>query len=244
MKNILRLRARGHLTEQQLLTAAKYKRNPNRFELAPTLHRILREVIVDDRPLEQMEAARGWPARSAKIITSILLSALEETEGMFWSVPGDGADIDPDEMRDLLEYLTKGDAGEIAEVQREMGLRPMEARVFCILLENEGECAPFELISRRLGLEEHANPRGTLSVLLHGLRRKVEPRGYLIESVRERGIVLSHQAVENARTHRDRRWQAMVAGGLSIREVARREGVQASTVLRRVRALDAAAAGG
>ena len=241
MRTILRLRATGKLTEQQLLTAAKYKRNPNRFELAPTLHRILRDIIVLDKPLEAMEEARGWPARSAKIVVSILLSALEETEGMFWSAPGSGGAEDRDELQDVLDYLTKGDDVELAAVQREMGLRPMEARVFCILLENEGACTSFERLIRRLGLDDLGDPRAVIGTHVHHLRGKIERFGYRIESVRGTGVALVHEALASARKVRDERWQKMHESGLSIREVARREGVQASTVLRRLRVLSAEA---
>ena len=65
MKNVMRLHATKHLTEQQVLTAARFAHDPNRFKLSPTMFRVLRQIVIEERPLEELEKERGWPARSA-----------------------------------------------------------------------------------------------------------------------------------------------------------------------------------
>lgn len=136
MKNIHRLRARKFLTEQQMLTAARFYKNPQNFSrISPTLFRILREIIIDEVPLEVMEERRGWPARSAKCLVSVLLFALEESDGIFWS---DMEDPQAD-VRAALEYLVDGDGTEISELQHAFGLTLNEAKVFRLLLIKMGE---------------------------------------------------------------------------------------------------------
>ena len=90
MRVIFRLRATGHLTEQQVLTAARFGKDPNRFRLAPTGFRFLHDVIIKETELERLEKSRGWAARSAKVVLSVLLHMIEETEGVFWSAEIDG----------------------------------------------------------------------------------------------------------------------------------------------------------
>jgi len=85
MKNIQRLRAIKFITEQQAATAFLFFNDPNRFRLSPTLFGILREAVIEEKSLEAMEEDRGWPARSAKAIVSVILHSMEETRGAFWS---------------------------------------------------------------------------------------------------------------------------------------------------------------
>lgn len=61
MKIIMEMRARGSLTEQQVLTAARFRKDPQRIRLAPTLWRTLHDVVIRERNLGEIEQSRGWP---------------------------------------------------------------------------------------------------------------------------------------------------------------------------------------
>ena len=119
MNVILRLRHGGFLTEQQVLTAARFRRSPQTFKLSPTLFRVLHEVIVDDVSLETLERRRGWPARSAKAIISLLLSAIEECSGIWFPRSPEACG---DDAAEYIEYLTGASVEWIAWAMDEYGL--------------------------------------------------------------------------------------------------------------------------
>ncbi|WP_406870087.1 DUF6456 domain-containing protein [Thioclava sp. 'Guangxiensis'] len=143
MKIILRLRATRHLSEQQVLTAARFAKDPNRFRLAPTGFRLLHDVILKGTPLEQIEQRRGWSARSAKIVLSVLLHMIEETEGTFWSEELEGS------AEEMLAYLKGEDDYELLEIQNGLGLQAMPARILQILIHAQGPVSG-ETLARRI----------------------------------------------------------------------------------------------
>lgn len=140
---ILRLRATKHLTEQQVLTAGLFRRDPNRFRLAPTSFRLLHDVIVKEKPLETIEQTRGWSARSAKVVLSVLLHMIEETEGIFWSPELDG------DAEEMLAYLKGEDDHELLDLQQRLSLQPAPARILQVLMHAHGPVSR-ETIQRRV----------------------------------------------------------------------------------------------
>lgn len=85
MKNVIALNRRGHLTDRQVAVASKFAQAPQKFTLAPSLYRILHDLIINDEPLEAYEQRKGWCPRSAKVHLSQLLYALQEVDGVWWS---------------------------------------------------------------------------------------------------------------------------------------------------------------
>lgn len=142
MKVIFRLRATRHLTEQQVLTAARFRKDPNRFKLAPTGFRLLHDVIIRERPLEHIEQTRGWAARSAKVVVSVLLHMIEETEGIFWCEELDG------NAEEMVAYLKGEDDHELLDLQQTLSLQPTPARILQVLLHAKGPVSR-ETIQRR-----------------------------------------------------------------------------------------------
>lgn len=147
MKNVMMLRRRGLLTEQQVLTAVRFKKNPNDFKLAPTLFRICFDLIVRDVPLEQVEKQRGWAARSAKVLLSQMLYALEEVQGIWW---GDDLPEEAHDKDDTIRFLTGDDDQEISKLIVAYGFTGLEARMFLILTRDKDRVLSKETILRRL----------------------------------------------------------------------------------------------
>jgi DNA-binding winged helix-turn-helix (wHTH) protein len=175
MKVILRLRATKHLTEQQVLTAGRFRRDPNRFRLAPTGFRLLHDAIVKERPLEEIEQTRGWAARSAKVVLSVLLNMIEETEGVFWCEELDGS------AEEMVAYLKGEDDHELLEIQRRLGLAPMPARILQILTHAHGPVSR-ETILRRLESGRLQNVSAD-AIDVHMVRiRKALPRDLTIRT--------------------------------------------------------------
>ena len=237
MKSIHRLRSRGHLTETQALTALRFWRSPNAFRLAPTLFRILREIVIDEVPLEEIEARRGWPARSAKAILAVILHAMEETDGLFW---GEGTQ---DDARAILEYLHDLDGQELAELCERFALTPQQGRVMAALNRRFGEVVTHEALIRQVfaGTDEVSDAQAQIGTVMVPLRRKLRPAGLVIRLQRGVGYALEHapgsgglaRAAERARDEARAEWRALRdRQGLSLREIARRTGHHASTIQR------------
>lgn len=165
MKQILRLLATRHLTEQQVLTAGRFRRDPNRFKLAPTGFRLLHDVILKECPLEQIERTRGWSARSAKVVLSVLLHMIEETEGVFWSTEEDGS------ARDMLAYLTGEDDHERLDLQRRFQLSPIRAHILQVLLHARGPLSRDTLLRRLEARGPDTHSADALTVHISHIRK-------------------------------------------------------------------------
>lgn len=191
MRAVLYLRSRGLLTEQQVVTAMRFKKDPSAFRLAPTLTRFLHDVIVKDRGLEEIERTRGWSVRSAKVLLSQLLFALEECDGMFWD-DGETERETVEDLRDTIDFLTATDVTEISKLMVEHGLSRRLARLLMIL-RRAGGPVDAETLYRRLyaDLNEADWPSGgTLSVHIHDLRKRL-PSGMSIVNIRGVGYYLA-----------------------------------------------------
>ncbi|MBW6506175.1 MAG: helix-turn-helix domain-containing protein [Rhodobacteraceae bacterium] len=202
MKTIMRMRGLELLTEQQVLTAHKFKLNPNRFNLAPTLFRVLRDAIILDTPLEQMERVRGWPARSAKAIISVLLFAIEETEGMFWTAPGEPAVEDQvEKLAETLEYVTGKDVGERAEVMHRWHLTPGQAQLFLILKRANGAVLSAETIHNRLYHNRIDDPPQIkiINVFICKIRQRLAGSPFRIITIRDTGYRLVEEGAVEGR---------------------------------------------
>lgn len=182
MNNVMNLRRRGFLTEQQVLTAARFKKNPNDFKLAPTLYRTLFDIIVRDIPLETIERERGWPTRSAKLLLSQLLYAIEECYG--WWI-GEDPKPESDTVRKLsddLTFVTGQDDQQISKLIEEFGFTLKEARLFLILSNSPGKVFSKETLIRRLyyGQSEDEIPEMKIvDVFIWRIRKKL-PKDFRI----------------------------------------------------------------
>jgi len=227
MKNIHRLRARGYLTEMQVLTAARFYRAPNTFNLSPTIFRILREIIIDEVPLETMEEKRGWSARSAKTILSVLLYAIEEAEGMFWS------DESESENRELLAYLEDTDGEEIRELCARHKISRQQGILLAELTRNFGKTVSHDQLIRRLyaGRDEPNRTDKILSQLIHKLRKVISRDNMTIRNISRIGYLIEHRSPEKSRDLVDD-WQRLRNEGKSYAEIGDQYGRNASTVMR------------
>lgn len=177
MKNVMRLNATKHLTEQQVLTAARFARDPNRFKLSPTMFRVLRQIVIEERPLEELEKERGWPSRSGKAILSLILYSLEESDGLWWEVKDDG-DEEEISAREKLAWVCGTDVEDQVRLVRSYGLTATEAQMYLILDRAEGKTLSKETILRRM----YATSRSTdempseklIDVFVCKLRAKLE----------------------------------------------------------------------
>lgn len=176
MKNVMRLHATKYLTEQQVLTAARFARDPNRFKLSPTMFRVLRQIVIEERPLEELEKERGWPSRSAKAILSLILYSLEESDGLWWEVKDD--DDEEISAREKLAWVCGTDVEDQVQIVKTYGLTVTEAQIYLILDRAEGKTLSKETILRRM----YSTSRSTdempsekvIDVLVCKLRAKLE----------------------------------------------------------------------
>ncbi|TNJ39061.1 helix-turn-helix domain-containing protein [Phaeobacter sp. B1627] len=186
MKNIIRLRKEGHLTEQQVVTAHRFRSNPTAFRIAPTLFRTLFDLIVEEEALEAYEARRGWSARSAKVVLSQLLFALEELRGTH--LPPDMV-ATTEQARAEIAYLTGDCIEEQMRAMQAFALTPMEARVFLILKNAGGKPLTEDMVMRRAyhGAPESGWPQGDITkVYVSKIRPKVKSH-WRIETLRGLG---------------------------------------------------------
>jgi len=142
------LKKRGSLTDQQVLAAYKFSRRPYDFKLSPSLFRVLRELIVDEMPIEVFEKRRGWPARSAKQCLRLLLDSLIEVDGdRYHSV----AEVDEEaDAVEKLEYVTASDAAGLLLTMRRHGLTMIEAKFVLALDRAPNRTLSKEGLMRRL----------------------------------------------------------------------------------------------
>ena len=165
MRVILKLRASRHLTEQQVLTAGLFRRDPNRFRLAPTGFRLLHDVIVKERPLEEIEQTRGWAARSAKVVLSVLLNMIEEVEGVFWCEELDGS------AEEMVAYLKGEDDHELLDLQQRLSLQPAAARILQVLMHANGPVSRETILRRVEGGRLAEASADAIDVHVHRIRK-------------------------------------------------------------------------
>lgn len=189
MKTIHRLRAAGRLTETQMLTAFRFYRNPNTFRMAPSTFRILREIIIDEVPLEVLEERRGWSARSAKVVLSVLLNAIEEVEGDFWPIDDSADDA---ALAQVAEYFVNGDQTEVMRLQTALGLSKLEARVLRLLLINFGSPVSIEALFQATYFDDDPPHDGkkTLSVRISHIRKRIAKLDLKVKCLHSAGYLL------------------------------------------------------
>lgn len=172
MENVRNLHRRGFLTDQQLLIAGRFNANHNAFILPPTLFRILFDLIVRDVPLEKIERTRGWSARSAKVLLSQILFALQELGGL--AVP-EGSPGEA-ELASQIRYLRGDDDPNIPAAMIQYGLTNKQACVFAVLREAPGKVYSVDTIIRRVygrGANADIPDSNTVTVMICEIRKKV-----------------------------------------------------------------------
>lgn len=197
MKNVFALHKRGYLTERQVLVASKFSQKPNDFTLAPSLYRILHDLIILDVPLEAYEQRKGWCARSAKVLLSQLLYALQEVDGVWWSSEAaEYPEDDIEHLRDVIRFLTGDNEQELFDLIQKYDLVPGEARIFAVLHAQNGPLTRETILRRAYhGRSEDEYPdHGSIDVYVCKLRPKIRNdwviktvwgMGYALERVRD-----------------------------------------------------------
>ncbi|WP_198666043.1 winged helix-turn-helix domain-containing protein [Tropicimonas sp. IMCC34043] len=229
LQNIVALKRKGLLTEQQVLAAHRFSKNPNAFVVAPTLYRVLHDAILRDEPLETMEKRRGWPARSAKAIVGLILHALQEMQGSHEEAGEDDASA-----RETVAFLMADDARDLIPLMERFGFTQREARLFRILERSAGNCIGKETLLARLYADRPLDTpdQKILDVFVCKIRKKLDGAPCRIET--EHGV--GYRLVKlQAPGERDLSWYVQhVYEGKSFREIAAASGVHASTVMRSV----------
>jgi len=238
MQTLMRLHRMGKLTDQQLIVAYKFARNPRAFSVAPSLYRVLQDLVIDDRPVAEVEAERGWPARSARAILGVVLNALVE-------IGGTHSEDEAEDPREILDYLTGSDPEDLVLAKREFGLTLAEAKVFQVLKARLGRVVSRDQIIRAAYYDrDEPNPR-TLDVLICHARKKIKGSDYEIRTEPGVGFALVHHADPTGVLERLgdalEIYALHVELGYSLREAARMTGKAAgSTALRAVRRVEEA----
>ena len=247
MQNIINLQRRGYLTEQQLLHAYKFAKNPNGYHIAPTFYRVLHDAIIAEEPLEVMEKRRGWPARSAKAMIGLILHALQEMGGTH---------VDPEDegeatAREKLAFVTADDAQDYAPIMRQFDFTHREARLFLVLKRAPNQTCGKEALLTRMYADriDDAPDAKIVDVFVCKMRKKLAKTTWRIETIWGEGYQLIDRGDPSAPLDpkakappeinaRDLGWyNEHVNGDVAYREIARREGVEPSTVLRAVNRL-------
>jgi DNA-binding CsgD family transcriptional regulator len=222
MRAVIELHRRKYITDRQLLAADIYRRTAQPTHLPPSWHRVLRDFTVEGKLLEEVEAERGWPARSAKQVLGVLLDGLVELGPVdFGAEPANDLSIDK----------------QVIESMRRYRLTLSEASIFKALLD----AAPNGLSADRIYLASRAIrgegvSREGIAVHLSRLRKKLlaERAPWRIAcsgGVHHLCLALPSQA--DIAIYADH-----VERGLSYREVGSKHGVNPSTVLRIVRRIE------
>ncbi|MDD8022671.1 MAG: winged helix-turn-helix domain-containing protein [Paracoccaceae bacterium] len=176
MKVILDMYRRGTLSDGQVDAAKRWREDPYKVMLAPILFRILHDVCIKELGLEEIEARHGWPARSAKAIIGLILTAISECDGFLIAKP----DVADAGLREQVEFLTAGDVDAISGPMQAFGLSLTEARLFEILRRGQGKTLSKDMLHRRLyaGLNDADLPDlKTIDVHVCKLRAKLEKAG-------------------------------------------------------------------
>lgn len=188
MRNIQKLQNNGFLSDQQAMTAARFAENPSAFHLAPSFMRILDELILKDVPIEKFEEVRCWPARSAKLMLSQLLIAMDETFIAYVEEPNE--DHLPDrelieEQQEMIKFLTGDDPSGICGLMKDFDFTPKEAKMFFILRSCLDRTVRKETIIRRMyhgrSLDEYPETK-IVDVFVCKMRKKLGGK-YEIQTV-------------------------------------------------------------
>lgn len=178
------LRARKLLTEQQILTAARFIKDPTSFYLPPTLFRFMSDVLISGAGLEQVEKARGWAPRSAKVLLSQLLFALEETGGFR---PLDSYErCRLSALQEELEFLRGERIDDVLEMGRKYDLSACEAQVLLIIKNANGRPVRKSFIHQIIYSGRDADEK-IIDVLICKIRKKLRRASAAIEIVTIRG---------------------------------------------------------
>lgn len=182
MQNVLNLQRRGFLTEQQVLQAHRFSLNPRAYTLAPTFYRVLHEIIIKEEPLEALEKRRGWPARSAKAILSLILFSMEEVGGSHEERDESEDDVS---LREQIEYLKADNVKDLMPVVKAFGLTVREARLFLILQRAPGMQVGKEALLTRLYADQidDAPDIKIVEAFVSKIRKKLEGTGWRIETI-------------------------------------------------------------
>lgn len=250
MKNIQTLQRQGMLTDQQILQAYRFVRNPSGFTLAPTQFRILKDLLVDEIPLEVYEKQRNWAARSAKVVLGVLLFSLQEIQGTVEPRAlndNNPEDHDPVTAEEEVEYLKADDFADILPLVREYGFTPREARLFLILKRAPNMQAGKEAILTRLYADQvdDAPQLKIIDVFICKMRKKLEGTVWEIETIWGAGYKLVHvplpppSAVDKLKSadtfERDMTWYIRhVYESVPIQTLAADAKVAPSTVMRAI----------
>lgn len=244
MQNIMNLQRRGYLTEQQLLHAYKFAKNPNSYLLAPTFYRVLHDAIVKEEPLEAMEKRRGWPARSAKAMISLILHAMQEVGGSH-SEPVDEEEVS---AKERLAFVTADGTQDTAPIMQQFKFTHHEARLFLVLKRSANQTASKDAILTRLYADriDEAPDIKIIDVFVCKMRKKLAKTTWRINTIWGEGYQLEDTGDPNAPqarevkepdppNERDVLWYKLhVCDDVSYRQIARDTGAQPSTVLRAV----------
>lgn len=238
MKNVVLLNRRGFLTDNQVLTAHKFMRNPNGYKLAPSFYRVAYDLIVNEEPIEEYEKKRGWSLRSAKVILGLILHAMQEIGGTHAEISED--DLNAKEK--LLWLSAADDVGQLVELSRRFNFTPLEGRFF-LVLERAGRSIDKETVHNRLYHDrvDDAPDYKIIDMLICKVRKKLKGSSYSIKTVFGVGILLNKSKTSSS-DKIDKIIPAYVMHvemGLSYREIATRLRLGAgSTVMRMVRLVE------
>lgn len=238
MKVIMALRQRGFLTDQQVLHAHKFSRAPNSYSLAPSFYRVLYDVVIKEEPLEELEKRRGWAARSAKVVISLILFSMQEVNG---SQIASNSDEDEEEvsLQEQVEYLRADNAADIMPVMKAFKMTMREARLFLLLKRSPKMQASRENLLNRLYAEEadEAPQIKIIDIFICKMRRKLKGSNWRIETVWGSGYKLVGSGDLEA-TDQEIYWYKLhVYKSMTVLEIASNSGVAPSAVMQAVHRL-------
>ena len=186
MERIQQLRAQGKLSQQQFEKARDFYHGRAAYRLPERFREILREIIIDETKLQDLERKRNWPARSAKAILSEILLVCEDVG---WS-------SDPPlpcrDEKEIERYVDDAMGAELAALADRYGLTKTEAKLMAILKLRVGQVVTYESVIRALwpcGSEPETEQRA-VQVHLFYLRRKLKPHGIEIYCATGMGLKL------------------------------------------------------
>lgn len=248
MKNVHTLQRRGMLTDQQILQAYRFVRSPESFSLAPSQFRVLKDLLIDEIPLEVYEKQRSWSARSAKVVLGVLLFSLQEINGTCVLEPTNNNNAEPVTLEEEVDYLKADDFADIMPLVQEFQFTPREARLFLVLKRAPGMQAGKEAILTRLYADQidDAPSLKIIDVFICKMRKKLEGTTWAIETIWGAGYKLVQSpllpppsAAETLKTsgtfERDMIWYTRhVYDSVPMRQLATEAQVAPSTVMRAI----------